>query len=413
MILLKLLKESWVFAYQGLVLNKLRSLLSLLGITIGIFAIISVLTLVDSLEDGVRDGVASLGDDVIFIQKWPWGGGPGFEWWKYYQRPQAQPDEVKKVLAYNPPAAGVAYNGDFSRKVSYKSATLENVSIVAVSEDFERVKSLSILTGRFMTQNEFRSGAPICVIGYGIAENLFGNPELALYKEIKIAGLRTAVVGVFEKEGSSIFGDSVDEQIMLPVNYAKNMTNLRNVGGAIMVKAAAGVTNDQLKDELEGIMRNIRRIRPKEDNNFALNESSVINNQLDGLFGIINTAGFFIGIMSILVGGFSIANIMFVSVKERTSLIGIQKALGAKNYFILLQFLFEAAFLAVVGGVIGLFLIWLGTLAGSAIFDVSVVLTVKNIVLGIGISAIIGLLSGIIPAFFASRLDPVEAIRSS
>ncbi|MGB0167019.1 MAG: ABC transporter permease, partial [Luteibaculum sp.] len=315
--------------------------------------------------------------------------------------------------SYNPPASGIAYMGDFSRKLDYKGATLENVNIQAVSEDYEQVKSLKLFTGRLFTDNEYRSGNPLLVLGYGIAENFFGDPQLALFKEVKVDGLRATVVGVFEKEGSSIFGDSMDETVLIPVNFAKNLTNLRNVDGSIMVKAAAGVSNSQLQDELEGIMRNIRRIRPKEDNDFALNESSLINTQLDGLFGVINTAGFFIGILSILVGGFSIANIMFVSVKERTNLIGIQKALGAKNYFILLQFLFEAAFLAVVGGLIGLFLIFIGTLLGSAFTDFTVTLTLKNIILGVGISAIIGLLSGIIPAYFASRLDPVDAIRSN
>lgn len=413
MILLKLLKESWVFAYQGLVLNKLRSLLSLLGITIGIFAIISVLTLVDSLEKGVRAGVASLGDDVVFVQKWPWGNGMNYEWWKYFKRPQPDPDEVKKLRAYDPPASGIAYVGEFSRKLEYGKVALQNVQIQAISEGYERVKNLKIKDGRYFTEKELRSGSPMIILGYGIAESFFGDPELALYKQIKIAGLRVTVIGVFEKEGSSIFGNSMDEMALVPVNYAKNLTNFRYVDGAIMVKAAAGVTNDQLKDELEGYMRAIRRTRPRELSDFALNESSVINNSLDGLFGVLNTVGFLIGILSILVGGFSIANIMFVSVKERTNLIGIQKALGAKNYFILLQFLIEAALLAVLGGLIGLFLIFLITVIVTAATEFTLTLSFANIVLGVTISASIGVLSGIIPAYFASKLDPVEAIRSN
>lgn len=412
MILLKLLKESWVFAYQGLVLNKLRSFLSLLGITIGILAIISVLTLVDSLERGVRDGVASLGDDVIFIQKWPWGGGMNYEWWKYFQRPQPEPSEVSKLRALNPPADGIAYMGSFNRTVDYKKISLQNIEIQAVSDGYDRVKTLKIEEGRFFTDKELRSGSPMIILGYGLAETFFGSPALAMYKEVKVAGNRATVIGVFEKEGSSIFG-SADETALVPVNFGKNLTNFRYVDGSIMVKAAPGVTNDQLKDELEGRMRAIRRIRPREKSDFALNESSLINSSLDGTFGVLNTVGFLIGILSIIVGGFSIANIMFVSVKERTSLIGIQKALGAKNYFILLQFLFEAAFLAVAGGAIGLFIIFIVTLLVSATTEFAIVLSMGNIIIGITISATIGVLSGIVPAYFASRLDPVEAIRSN
>ncbi|TXC75607.1 ABC transporter permease [Luteibaculum oceani] len=413
MILLKLLKESWVFAYQGLVLNKLRSLLSLLGITIGIFAIISVLTLVDSLEKGIRDGVATLGDDVIFIQKWPWGGGPNYEWWKFFKRPQPLPSEVRLLEAYDLPVLGIAYTGEFRRKVEYGKATLQGVSVNAVSTGYDKVKNLSISSGRYFTDKEIRGGSPLAIVGYGIAENFFGDSELALLKEIKIAGLRVTIIGVLEKEGDGIFGNSADETVVVPVNFAKSLTNVRNVDAAIMVKAAAGISNDQLKDELEGTMRAIRRIKPKEESDFALNESSLINNQLDEFFGVVNMAGFLIGFLSIIVGGFSIANIMFVSVKERTNLIGIQKALGAKNYFILLQFLFEAAFLAVVGGLIGLFVIFLMTVTVSTFTDFELALSFKNILLGVGISATIGVLSGIVPAFFASRLDPVIAIRSN
>jgi putative ABC transport system permease protein len=179
-----------------------------------------------------------------------------------------------------------------------------------------------------------------------------------------------------------------------------------------MVKGKPGVSTDELKDELRGIMRSIRRLKPTADDNFSLNEISILSNSLESLFQILNIAGTIIGGFSILVGGFGIANIMFVSVKERTHLIGIEKSLGAKNWFILLEFLSEAVFLSLMGGISGLIIVYLLTFAASAVFDVEIYLTLSNIFTGIMISVSIGLISGIIPAYLASRLSPVEAIRS-
>jgi putative ABC transport system permease protein len=181
----------------------------------------------------------------------------------------------------------------------------------------------------------------------------------------------------------------------------------------IMVKARAGVSNDELIDELTGIMRAIRKLKPMADDSFALNQTSMISGQVNSLFDVVGVAGWAIGGFSILVGGFGIANIMFVSVKERTNLIGIQKSLGAKNYFVLLQFLAEAVMLSVIGGIIGLLLIFVGTFVVEALMDMEVGLTRSNIILGLTISALIGVVSGSVPAYSASQMDPVEAIRTN
>lgn len=206
-------------------------------------------------------------------------------------------------------------------------------------------------------------------------------------------------------------GNSLDETVVMPANFAFQILNKNRAQSLIMVKAKKGINNDMLKAELTAVMRSVRKLAPRADNDFSLNETSVVLNQLSALFGVVNIVGLIIGGFSMLVGGFSIANIMFVSVKERTKQIGIQKALGAKNYFVLLQFLFEAIALSFIGGLIGLILVFIGTLIFNSI-GFETILSLKNIIKGIGFSVFIGLISGIIPAWMAARLDPVEAMRA-
>jgi putative ABC transport system permease protein len=207
----------------------------------------------------------------------------------------------------------------------------------------------------------------------------------------------------------------MDKEVLVPVNYARNLIDLKNenMEQVIMLRAKAGVSNDELIDELTGIMRSVHKLQPKEENDFALNQTSLISNQFDNLFGVVGIVGWVIGGFSILVGGFGIANIMFVSVKERTHIIGIQKSLGAKNYFVLSQFLFEAIFLSLIGGAIGLLIVFLITLVAGNAFSMEITLTRSNIILGLTISILIGVVSGFVPAYGASQLDPVEAIRSN
>ena len=409
----KILRESFLFAYHALVSNKLRTFLSLLGITIGIFAIISVFTVVDSLEKNVRNSVASLGDNVVFIQKWPWAFGEDYPWWKYLNRPTPQIEEVPEIQHRSDMAEAVTFIVNVNKTIKYKSNNVENAEITGASHDYNKVKSFELEEGRYFTEGESASGNPYTIIGGDIATDLFGDVS-PLGKKIKVFSRDVTVIGVFKKEGSSMMGNSSDNTALLPINFLRNFIDLRGdrIDPFIMVKAKDGIGVDELKFELTGIMRAVRKLKPLADDDFALNETSLLSSGFDSIFMVIGMAGWIIGGFSIIVGGFGIANIMFVSVKERTNLIGIQKSLGAKNYFILIQFLIESIVLCLIGGIIGLLLIFGGTLLVNHFADLDVSLSRSNIVLGITISVLIGVISGFIPSYTASQLDPVEAMRS-
>ena len=414
MLYFKLLTESILFAVHALVANKLRTFLSLFGITIGIFAIISVFTIVDSLEKKIRDSVSSLGDNVIFVQKWPWTFSPDYPWWKYWQRPVPMLKEMEEIERRGVLIEAVTFLASVKKTISFENNNIEGLETISVSHDYNKVKSFELKEGRYFTETESQAGKNIAILGSTVAETLFLN-KIPIGKKIKIGGQQCEVIGVFEKEGESMLGESMDNQVVIPVNFAKNFIDIKDesTNPFIMAKAVNQASNEQLKDELKGIMRSLRKLKPKVEDNFALNETSLISNSFDQLFVIVNLARGIIGFFSIVVGGFGIANIMFVSVKERTSIIGIQKSLEAKNTFILFQFLSEAVILSLIGGIAGLAIIFSGTVIINLLMDMGITLTFKNILLGLSISAIIGLISGIVPAYFASKMDPVEAIRSN
>lgn len=413
-IFLKLFRESVLFAFHAISANKLRTFLSLLGITIGIFAIISVFTVVDALENNVRKDVEKLGSNVVFIQKWPWAFGGDYPWWKYYQRPLPGYNEMEQLKQRTTLVEAFSYEAYISKTVKFRNNSIENADIGIVSHDYYKTNTFDLQEGRYFTESESAAGRPVALIGADIAKNLFESKN-PLGQEILTLGRRLLVIGVFKKEGSSILGNTTDNIVMIPVNFARNLIDVRSdrVQPFIEAKAKPGISNTELKDELKGAMRAIRRLRPIEEDDFALNESKLLSNQVTSLFGVVSIAGWIIGGFSILVGGFGIANIMFVSVRERTNIIGIQKSLGAKNYFILLQFLSEAVVLCLIGGMMGLTIVLILSLVATNVMDFNVTLTFSKIIMGLTISSVIGIVSGFIPAYTASRLDPVEAIRSN
>jgi putative ABC transport system permease protein len=416
MLFIRLIYESFSFAFNSLKANKLRTFLSLLGITIGIFAIISVFTVIDSLESYIRQSLNSLGNNMAYIQKWPWAPPEGeteYPWWKYMNRPVPKIEEADDIVRRGSSIANAVYFFGFNRTVQHGSNTIENATVLASTYDMFDVWNLKLASGRYFTEGEMHSGAPVTLIGDVVAEKLF--PDMnPIGQTIKIQGFRFLIIGTYEKTGQDMFGTSMDNNIHISAVQSFYMVDVRNrdIGQSICVKAKPNVSQEQFSSELEGIMRSIRRLQPREENNFALNEVSIISNQFDQFFIVFNMAGWIIGGFSILVGGFGIANIMFVSVKERTRIIGIQKSLGAKKYFILLEFIFEAVVLSVIGGIVGLVLIFMGTLVVNSVTDFSITLTPANIIRGLLISSVIGFIAGFMPARSAARLNPVAAMNS-
>ncbi|MFW6352080.1 MAG: ABC transporter permease, partial [Bacteroidota bacterium] len=380
MIYLKLFRESYLFALQSIITNKIRTFLTLLGITIGIFAVISVFTVFDSLERQIRSSIEELGQKVLFIQKWPWAmGHSDYPWWKYMNRPQPAIDELETILAQSQTVANASYMTGINRTAEKGSVALNNSVILGVSFEYDRVMAFDIVRGRYFTQNEMQGGASVGLIGSKVKETLFGDME-ATGKTIKVGGRKLRVIGVLKEEGDDAFGESHDWRVVVPVYFLKQIADLENVNTNIVVKAKENVSIDEMRDEIKGIMRSARSLRPGAEDNFAINETSLLTQGFDAFFGIVSMIGWIIGGFSLLVGGFGIANIMFVSVKERTNQIGIQKSLGAKNYFILLQFLFEAIFLSLIGGLLGLLIVLAGVLIVNNLdIGFTLQLTARNI----------------------------------
>lgn len=410
----KVFFESLRQAYQSLVSNKMRSFLSLLGICIGIFCIIGVLSAVDSLEDYVRMSFDRIGSDVVYIQKFSWEEDPGQNYWKWMKRPNPDYSDYTALKKRMKTAGDIAYYIPVGmRTTKYRSNSVEGGFLIAGTQSVGNVLNLELDKGRFFSPTEASTAKSKVVIGNTIAEELFGTID-PLGKKVKIAGNQMEVIGVLTKsEGLGIM--NFDEALVISYEFGKKFINVKSkfsFGSALAVKAAPGIPLKELKSEAEGVLRAHRRLKPKEDSNFAANELSTFSKILDGFFGVLNMAGFIIGIFSLIVGMFSVANIMFVSVKERTNLIGVKMALGAKRYVILLEFLIESIILCVIGGIIGMLLIFVSLKAIGSFLDFDLYIDIGNALLGLVVSIIVGVASGVIPALQASRMNPVDAIRA-
>ncbi len=415
--LFKIFTESINQAFQQLVSNKLRSFLSLLGVTIGIFCIIGVQSAVDSLEDNIRGSFEKLGDDVIYVTKFSWAEDPGQNYWKWMRHPNPDYKDYQALSKKVRNAELVSYHVVVGLKTAkYRSSNVEGAVLVGATYEYGDMFNLAYEKGRYFSNSEYQYGANKCILGYTVAEELFGTIE-PIGKKIKTMGRTLEVIGVLESAGEDLVSVmNFDEVIFIPYELAKNMTNLKSndaFGNSLLsVKAATGVPLDQIKDEITGVLRAHRRLKPVEDDNFAMNNLSLLSRILDSVFDVISLVGIVIGLFAIFIGVFSVANIMFVSVKERTNIIGIKKALGAKKYIILLEFLVESVILCVIGGFLGLGLVQIIITILSKVVEFDMYLSFDNILIGTVLSISIGVLSGLIPAYQAASMDPVEAIRS-
>jgi len=408
----RLLKEGFAFAFNSVIVNKLRTFLSLFGITIGIFSIISVFTFLDWMEKSIRDSIASLGDNVVYVQKFPWSFDPNLKWWDIIRWPAVSLDDFRAIENKSTKSEAACFVVTQPEQIKYRKNIASDAIIAAGTIGFKDIRNFEIEKGRYFTAYETSSGKNVAILGAEIADRLFEKSD-PVGKAITVAGFKTTVIGVLKKEGKGGISDSgLDEITMVPINFARSFINLRNrfAETQLMIKAKPNVAVQELSDDVTMILRASRRLRPGEETNFSVNRASLLTQGFDNVFSIINIGGWFIGGFAILVGGFGIANIMFVSVRERTNIIGIQKALGAKRFFILQQFLVESVLLSILGGILGIIMIFIGTLIINYLFELNMYLTLANILLALFISSVIGIVAGYAPAYAAAKMNPVDAM---
>ncbi|MDA0728313.1 MAG: ABC transporter permease [Bacteroidetes bacterium] len=413
MLWLRLLRESLSFAWQAIWTNRLRTLLSLLGVMVGIFVISAVFTVVDSLESELRDTFNMLDDDVLFVTKWPWASGGDYPWWKYVQRRPPSERDMELLVPRLSLASAAMFQTKAFLDAEAGNNRMSGVVVGGGSHQYDQVISLNIEHGRYFTPSESAGGSPVAIVGYEIANQLFGKHD-AVGETFKIRGVRIEIIGVLAQEGESLVSTGLDEFALVPSAFAPRLYDIRNGDDAqIAIKARPGVELAALEDEIIQQLRAVRRVRPGQEDDFSINRMEMLTSILDSIFSSLAMGGWFIAIFAILVGCFSIANIMFVSVRERTKIIGVQKAIGAKNLFILIQFLFEAVTLCVFGALMALVAIQLLVWIVNAV-DVGLTLQIQpaRVLLALGVAVTSGLIAGIAPARQASRMPPVEAMRA-
>lgn len=413
-VVIKLIGESTVFAFSSLKNDMFRTFLSLLGVCIGIFSIVAVFCAVDALRANIQEGLNTFGGDVVFIQEYPFGveDGGEYKWWEYRTRPNVDKRDFTFLAKNSSTSSSVVYASFFYKLLKYKRNSFSNGYVIATTPGVENVVKMDIETGRSFSPMEYSKGSNSVILGAEVASALFIG-ENPIGKTIKVGSFSSVVVGVLKKQGQSMMQIfDFDNSVIVPLSYGAMMYDVNNSEGMILMAPKDGVSEEEFIAETKILMRSERRLKPSQKDNFAINQMTFLSKQMDSIFAVINTAGWIIGGFSLLIGGFGIANIMFVSVKERTNQIGIQKALGAKKYVIMTQFLVESAVLSLAGGMLGILVVFAASFFLKDNPQFPVMLSVDNAVKGLIIALVIGIISGIIPAYSAAKLDPVKAINA-
>jgi putative ABC transport system permease protein len=409
----EIIKNALRFTLQELKGNKLRTFLSLIGVAFGIFCIIGVLAVVNSMERNLQNEVASLGTNTIYIDKWDYsGGGPNAKWWKLMARPTMKFEEAEMLRQRTNIMEGCSFLLQTGAAIGYRDLEIKSAGVYGIDVAQNTIQPLKFAEGRYFTTPEFDNGAAVCIIGYENALSLYGSTSNALGKTVDVKGSKLNIVGVINKEGKNFVGWDYDNCVMLPYKFCKTIFDEKASNPIIIAKGKPGVTTQALTDDLNAAMRQIRRLGPTEENNYSLNSVEAFSQAISGFFSTINVIGFIIGIISLIVGLFGIANIMFVTVKERTNIIGLKKAIGAKSRTILLEFLLEALVLCIFGGAIGLILVLLLAQILSGVFSFPVFLSPPMLIFTVIICVVVGIIAGLFPARQAAKLNPVVAIRS-
>ena len=415
-------RESVAFAFSQLQGDKFRTFLSLLGVSIGIFSIVAIFTAIDALKENVRKGFETMSPDMVMVSQWPMMGEDDegnanmageFRWWEYMRRPKTSYGDFRYLEENSKLGEDFSFSMYTSATVRYGRKSVNRTTVECITRNYNKIVAMEMAQGRYFTPDENSRGTSVAILGHSLAQELFGEVVAPIGEKIKIGTTVATVIGVIQKQGESMvsLGD-VDNTAYIPLNFGRYMVNPRWADNSIYVRPASGVGQHELIDELRLLMRSHRRLAPGEKNNFSINAMTLLSDSVHQVFSMISVVGWIIAGFSLLIGGFGIANIMFVSVKERTNIIGIQKALGAKKYIILIQFLVEAVVLAIAGGVAGILLVLLVVLLLPAAEGFTFSLSVGNILWGVAIASIIGVLSGILPAWKGASLNPVDAINS-
>jgi len=400
-------KEGMGIAFAAIRANKMRSVLTTLGIVIGIVSVTLMGTAIEGLNRAFNKSIASVGADVLYVEKWSWSDHSD-DWWKIRNRRDVTIVHAKAIERYSElakavnPALGTMTNAKYGQKY------IESIIVVGTGPDLLETMGINIAFGRFFTQAEADGGRPVCALGTEVAANLFPN-ENPIGKTIKVGGYAYRVVGVFEKQGSFLGLQSMDNRVYVPITRFFGEFKSHRGGIQISVKAKSVEELDDTKEEIRGILRRVRGLNPKQEDDFAINQQEIIVQAFNQIGGVIAAVGLFITGMSLFVGGIGIMNIMFVSVTERTKEIGIRKAIGAPRRTILLQFLIESAALCLIGGFIGIAIAFPLSLIIDTFLPTAMPLSVVAIALLV--SVFVGVVSGFLPAYRASRLDPVDALR--